>query len=109
MESIKLKPDFYIAVILYESSSDAKDYEPLLEESFMLIKADSEEEAKEKSLRLVNQPHSYKNQFGETITWSFKQFVQLLNVWGAEISDGTELCSRFFQNYPAYGLTFLTH
>lgn len=109
MESIQFKPDRYIAVVIYESSADAKDYEPLYEESFMLIAADSEEEAREKVLNHVNQPHSYKNQYGETITWSFKQLVQLLNVWSAELGDGTEVCSRFFQNFETYSSTFLTH
>jgi hypothetical protein len=108
-EHTKLKPDLYIAVVVYESSADAQDYDPLYEESFMIIEADSEEEAREKALSRVNEPHSYKNQYGATITWSFKQLVQLLNVWDAGLKDGAELCSRFFQNYEAYGLTFLSH
>ena len=107
-QSVGIKPAFYFAVFIYESSSEAADYEPLYEESFVPIEADSEEEAKEKALRQVQKPFSYKNQYGETITWSFKQLVALLPVWN-EISDGTELCSRFFQNYEAYRLTFLTH
>jgi hypothetical protein len=107
-ESISLKPSFYIAVIVYESSADPTDYDPLYEENFMLLKADSEEEAKEKALSHVNQPHSYKNEYGQTITWSFKQLVELLPVWNTEITDGIELCSRYFRNYEAYGLTFLT-
>lgn len=41
---------FYIAVILYESSLDGPDYKPLYEECFVLIKAISFEEAKEKAL-----------------------------------------------------------
>ena len=108
-EHIKLKPDLYLAVVVYESSADAQNYEPLYEESFMIIEAVSEEEAREKALSHVNEPYSYKNQYGATITWSFKQLVQLLNVWDAEIQDGAELCSRFFQNYKAYDLTFLSH
>jgi hypothetical protein len=29
--------------------------------------------------------------------------------WDAQIQDGAELCSRFFQSYEACGLTFLSH
>jgi len=40
---------FYIAVILYESSSNNPGYKPLCQECFVLIKASSLKEAQEKA------------------------------------------------------------
>lgn len=67
---------FYIAIILYKSSSDQHDYQPLYQESFVLIKAASLEEAKLKAWNYgKNESVSYTNENGETITWSLQQVI----------------------------------
>ena len=98
---------FYIAVIVYESSSDAPNDQPLYEETFMLIHASSQENAEQQAAQLVNKPHSYQNQYGQTITWSFKQIVVVQPALNDEFTNGTELFSRFFRNYEAYHSAFL--
>lgn len=100
---------FYITVILYESSTTAPDDVSLYEESFLLIKAVSEEEAREKALKRANEPYSYQNQYGNTVTWLFKQLVDVRQMFNDNINDGTEIYSRYFQNYEAYRLAFLVH
>ena len=99
----KSKQSFYIAVILYQSSADVLDYQPLYQEGFFLLKATSLEEAKKKALVYAKQQEvSYQNEAGETITWFFKQIVDVNSLLYNELEDGTELSARHFQNYEAY-------
>ena len=98
----------YIAVVLYESSSDAPDDKPLYEECFLVVRAKSDEEARERAMQLVSAPHSYKNQYGATITWSFKEIERVQSVLSDELADGKELYARYFLDYGAYHATFLT-
>lgn len=94
---------FYIAVILYESSSDAPQYTPLYQECFVLIKAGSLEEAHRKALAHAEAENvSYLNEKGETITWSLRQIVDVNPVLNEHLEDITELYVRHFRNYDAY-------
>lgn len=94
---------FYIAVILYESSSDTPDYQPLYEECFVLIRAISLEEAKKKALSHARkQEGSYQNPYGQTITWFIKQILDINSVLDDKCEDVTELYARHFRNYEAY-------
>lgn len=97
---------FYIAIILYKSSSDAPDYQPLYQESFMLIKATSLESAKAKALNHAkNESVSYTNENGETITWSLQQVVDVNSVLYDDFhssEDVVDLYTRHFRNYDAY-------
>jgi len=96
---------FYIAVILYESSSSASEYKPLYEECFVLIKATSLEEANEKALIYAReQEGSCQNEYNDTITWSLKQVVDVNSVLYDKFDDGTELYARHFRSYEAYRL-----
>ncbi len=99
----KPEPAFYIAVILYESSSDAPEYMPLYEESFVLIKATSEEEAWAKAQNYgKGEEVSYPNENREMISWSLKQVIDVTPVLAEKFDDGSELYSRYFRDYNAY-------
>jgi hypothetical protein len=97
---------FYIAIILYKSSSDKPDYQPLYQESFVLIKANSLEQAKAKALNHGNNESvSYTNETGETITWSLQQVVDVNSVLYDDFDsaeDAIDLYARHFRNYEAY-------
>ena len=94
---------FYIAIILYEAASDAPGYQSLYEESFVLIQASSEEEAREKAtIHAQGQLSSYQNEFGETITWLFKQIIDVSPVLSETFEDGADLYARYFRNMQAY-------
>ena len=94
---------FYIAVILYESSSNNPDYKALYEECFTLIEAGALEEAREKAeIYAKNNEHSYQNMYGETITWLTKEIVDVNRVLFDRFQDSTELYARHFRNYEAY-------
>ncbi len=97
------KSSFYMAVILYEAQSDAPDYKPLYEESFVLIRASTEDEAREKAaIYTQEQLSSYQNEFGETITWVVKHIIDVSPVLTDTIEDGSELYARHFRDYQAY-------
>ncbi|MBN3889150.1 MAG: DUF4288 domain-containing protein [Nostoc sp. JL31] len=97
---------FYIALILYKSSSDKPDRQPLYQESFVLIKAASLEQAKAKALNHgKNESVSYTNENGETITWSLQQVVDVNSVLYDDFDsseDIVDLYARHFRNYEAY-------
>lgn len=102
-KSTNTDQSFYIAVILYESSSDALDYQPLYQESFVLLKAASLEEAESKALAHARQEEvSYQNENGEIITWALRQIVDVNSVLEDELCDGAELYTRHFRDYAAY-------
>ena len=93
----------FIAVILYESSSDAASYQTLYEESFVLVFGLNENEAQTNATQLASQrATSFKNDAGKTITWSVKQVLDVAKVLDAELGDGAGLYSRHFRDYAAY-------
>ncbi|GAA0513362.1 hypothetical protein GCM10011581_04050 [Saccharopolyspora subtropica] len=100
-EPVELEP--YVAVLVLEAISDAADHEPLYEESFVLVKAESPEEAQEKATEYGRQQEtSYQNENHEMITWKLRQVVEVKPLEDATLDDGAELYSRFFRNYEAY-------
>jgi hypothetical protein len=95
--------DVYIAVILYESSSSSKSYESLFEESFMLVRASSLVEAKQKVHQYAEEHSStFENEAGESITWSLKHVLDVNQVLYDVNTDGAEIYARHFRNYEAY-------
>ncbi|MCA1190328.1 MULTISPECIES: DUF4288 domain-containing protein [unclassified Saccharopolyspora] len=95
--------EFYVAVLLIEISSASATEPELYEESFVLVKAESDEEAREKAVDCgKQQAASYPNEDGEIVTWKFKELVEVKKVEDATFDDGSELYSRFFRNYTAY-------
>lgn len=95
--------DHYVAVLLLEATSEATDHKPLYEESFVLLTAESEDEAAEKAKECGKQQEtSYQNENHELVTWKLKQIVEVKPLEDATFDDGSELYSRFFRNYDAY-------
>ncbi|WP_019499924.1 DUF4288 domain-containing protein [Pseudanabaena sp. PCC 6802] len=95
--------NIYVAVLIYESSSESPQYKMLFEESFMIIKASSLEEAKQKTHQYANDRTStFKNESGVSITWSLKHVVDVNQVLYDVNTDGAEIYARHFRNYQAY-------
>ena len=85
------KYSIYLAIFISESSKSpireagAKLY---YQENFTLIKASSFEEAEQKAAdNASNENVSYKNQYGETVTWVLKQIVTVQDVMLGEEID----------------------
>lgn len=97
------KKDFYIAVILLVSTSESGNKEPMYEETFVLLEAASEEEARQSALEHAHQSCArYENVEGEIIQWSLKHIVDVARVLRDEFTHGSELYARYFKNYQAY-------
>jgi Domain of unknown function (DUF4288) len=93
----------YVAVLVSESSSDAQGYEPLLEESFLLVSASSDERASSRARQLgLDAETSYDNDAGETVTWRLKHVVDVSRTLSDELEHGTTLYSRHFRDYDSY-------
>ncbi|MEH1873700.1 DUF4288 domain-containing protein [Nostoc sp.] len=105
-ESANKAESSYIAIILYKSSLSEDDYQPLYQESFVLIKGTSLEEAKGKALNHgKNESVSYTNENGETISWSLQQVVNVNSVLDDNFDsseDIVDLYTRHFRNYEVY-------
>lgn len=93
---------YYIAVIVSQASSTAEDHRGLYEETFVLLKASSLEEATERaSARAREEGHEYRNAAGDTVTWS-PQLVEVGETLVDSFEDGSEIYARFFRNRAAY-------
>jgi hypothetical protein len=78
----------------------------LYQECTSLIKASSLEEAEQKAIDYANsQNTSYKNDYGETVTWVVEQIVEVKNLLDDELdlrADAVDLYARSFYDYEAY-------
>ncbi|TWF93180.1 DUF4288 domain-containing protein [Saccharopolyspora dendranthemae] len=91
--------DHYVAVLLLE----AEGQRPLYEESFVLLTAESPEEAAEKAREYGKQQEtSYEDENHQQVSWKLKQIVEVKPLEDATFDDGSELYSRFFRNRQAY-------
>lgn len=95
---------WFVALILYGSSAEAAPtYTPLYEECFVLFRARSLEEAREKAERHAAQAEtSYENVYGEQLHWRRKQVVDVAPSLDDSLEDGTELYARHFRDLAAY-------
>lgn len=95
------RSEYYLAVLVVESAPSSG--EPLYQESFVLITAESQEEAQEKAREFGKQHEaSYPDENHEMVSWKLKRIVEVRPVEDATFDDGTEIYSRFFRNYPGY-------
>ncbi|RRO15525.1 DUF4288 domain-containing protein [Saccharopolyspora rhizosphaerae] len=99
--SASVELDHYVAVLLLEAESEGQP--PLYEESFVLLTAESAEEATEKAKECGKQQEtSYEDENHRQVTWRLKHIVEVKPLEDATFDDGTELFSRFFRNHEAY-------
>jgi len=96
---------FYIAVILYESSSNNPGYKPLCQECFVLIKASSLKKLKKK-LSHIRVKRSALSKWGQRDYYLvFEADCRRDSVLYDDFddsNDGVELYARHFRNYEAY-------
>ena len=104
MESVlEDNKSYYAAVLVFEASSDQANHQPLYEESVVLVKAASEEDAEELAIQLGNsQETSYQNQDGQTINHRFKCLLEVQAIQDGWIKHGSTIYSRHFRDYAAY-------
>ena len=99
----KQNPSFYVAVIVYEFSSDTPQCQPLYREDIVLIKASTLEDAQQKTLQLAQKQETvYKNELGENITLTLKHVVDVSPILSENFVHGADMYARHFRNYQAY-------
>lgn len=101
IEVVAMKPQnyWYVATIIMRSTKLGRD-EPhwTCEEQIRVIRAPDAETAYRKAVELGKREElSYKNIYGETVTWDFVGLEDLVDLDGA-IRDGTEIRYRFFRH-----------
>ncbi|MEV0711601.1 DUF4288 domain-containing protein [Nocardia aurea] len=93
----------FVAVLLYESTSDAADYEVMYQEDFVLLYAESEEAARKLALdKAKEQECTYQNGQGETITLSLKHVIDVASAVSDDLTAGGDLYTRHFRDYASY-------
>jgi hypothetical protein len=103
MHSSAAQAPFYIAVLLYEASSPDPAYTPTFEECFVLLRADSDEQARARAEQHSRASEtSYKNVDGQMLHWKLKHVVDVSRLLSDTVDDGAELYVRHFKNYEAY-------
>ncbi|MFD9888736.1 DUF4288 domain-containing protein [Amycolatopsis sp. NPDC059027] len=93
----------FVAVVLYESTSDSPDYRTLYREDFVLVFARDEEEARETARqRAERESGSHHNERGELITLSLKHIVDVAPALDDDLGRGGDLYARHFTDIDAY-------
>jgi hypothetical protein len=94
---------WYSARLLIERTVDTPELpKPLFEESVIIFKM-AENETAGAIKKRVNQlgrksSHRYKNQYGETVRWTFREVLEVQEIAGEELVDGTEVYYRWWDN-----------
>ena len=93
----------YVAVYLAESTAAERAHTPLFEESFVLVRASSLEEAHQCATEKMHsvEPLHFKNALGYEVGEKVR-LVEVGEVVDQSLEDGSELFSRFFRNGDAY-------
>ncbi|GAB2733144.1 hypothetical protein GCM10027174_02180 [Salinifilum aidingensis] len=98
-----VSPDYYVAVLLLRTTSEEEGHRPLYEESFVLLKAESAEEAETKAGDLAKQQQTtYRDENHTLVTWKLERVLEVKPLEDSSFDDGTELYSRLFRDYRAY-------
>ena len=97
---------WYCASILWVAERNGvQDSDSLWEEQLVLIEAGSEESARAEGLRRASQPRAaYKNNDGVTISWRFVKIDRIYEIGNEQLTNGTEIFSRFLRDSEARSL-----
>lgn len=73
-----------------------KDCDTLFEESIILVKAHSFEEAHALGEQIaIQSEHTYDNMYGEQVTWTFRKLLHVFELDETPFETGKELYARF--------------
>lgn len=90
---------WYSAKLLFQSKiNDAWLEHPLCEASVRILLAESEEEAGARAQQVgVAAEHEYQNEQKETVKWEFISVLDIQEIDGNSLEDGTEVYSELFR------------
>ena len=89
---------YLVKKLMASSIDELPDRPPLFDESLMLVKANSRQEAevKAKKLCLKHYEVEYQNGDGENVSWKFVKIVEVLDLDKKSLRDGVLIQSRLF-------------
>ena len=71
---------------------------PLMDESTILVQADSTREAEARALLFATDMETeYKNQYDELVTWRFIALLDIFKIGQQELRNGTQVYSRTYR------------
>ena len=75
-----------------DPDTDADD--ATFEDRIILVQAVDEQEAERKAASAGKKAeHSYKNQFGDTVVWTFREMLDVVPMYDSDLVHGTEIYS----------------
>jgi hypothetical protein len=74
---------------------DARSVRTLLEESVLLFKSTPSAVAAKGRQVAKQHQHSYRNVYGEMVSWKLHQVLEIVAVFDQRITEGSEVYSRF--------------
>ena len=77
---------------------DASSVRTLLEESVLLFKSTPSSAAARGHQVCKRHQHSYKNVYGEMVSWKLHQVLEIVEVMDQRITEGSEVYHRFHLN-----------
>lgn len=90
--------EWFSARIILESVHSEDDPEPVFEESILLIRAQSEEEARSRAEALArDSEHEYDTAAGGHARWEFREVLEIIPLWLDGLGDGSEVYYRFIR------------
>jgi hypothetical protein len=91
---------WYLARLLMKCSAKV-DNEPLFSEEFVLLRGGSYDEVYEKAeTKGRKMAHSYLNDEGHEVRWTFQSVLEIRRVIDDELIDGSELFARTCSTPP---------
>jgi hypothetical protein len=92
--------DWYSARLLIERTIDrGKPPKPLFEESVIIFQAAGRRAASKRAKQLGRKAsHHFKNFLGETVRWVFREVLEVQEIMGDELTDGTEVYFRWWDS-----------
>ena len=74
-----------------------ENHDTLFEESIILVKANSLEEAHELGEKIaIQSEHTYDNMYDEQITWTFRKVLHVFELDDTPFETGKELYAKFY-------------
>ncbi len=90
---------WYSARLLYEFVEDPPNSKPLFEESLILFRTTKTESPIKKLLRLARaSEHEYAAATGNEVDYTFREVLEVQEVTGRKITEGTEVFSRLLDD-----------
>ncbi len=102
--------DWYSVRLLYECVIDDSDpdAEHTWEESTVVFRCQEDEDIGSKLTTLAKKGEvSYENVHGNKVKWTFRELLEVQEISGYEVTDGTEVFFRFWTDPDANNFEFL--